>query len=129
MLTTIAAIVTINTIELSPIPNTFSNWLTLQTEAQARSSGGAVEEDHLKKNHHLLLVLLTILAVHHDHDLVVVLIIIPLLIPVIILLLIIILVIIPFLGLLTIMGEERYSLELSLLAFQELLSLLLFLVC
>ncbi len=40
LLTTIAAIATINTIELPQIPNTSNNWLTLQTETQARSSGG-----------------------------------------------------------------------------------------
>ncbi|MGK7941967.1 MAG: DUF1517 domain-containing protein [Crocosphaera sp.] len=40
LLTTIAAIATINTLEVSQIPNTSNNWLTVQTEAQARSSGG-----------------------------------------------------------------------------------------
>ncbi|EAZ89767.1 DUF1517 domain-containing protein [Crocosphaera chwakensis] len=39
-LTTVAAIATINTIETPQIPNTTNSWLTVQTEVQARSSGG-----------------------------------------------------------------------------------------
>ncbi len=39
-LTTVAAIATINTIETPQIPNTPNSWLTVQTEAQARRSGG-----------------------------------------------------------------------------------------
>lgn len=39
-LTTVAAIATINTIETPQIPNTANSWLTIQTEAQAKRSGG-----------------------------------------------------------------------------------------
>ncbi|MDJ0729756.1 MAG: DUF1517 domain-containing protein [Crocosphaera sp.] len=39
-LTTVAAIATINTIETPQILNTSNSWLTVQTEVQARSSGG-----------------------------------------------------------------------------------------
>ncbi len=39
-LTTVAAIATINTIETPQIPNISNSWLTVQTEAQARRSGG-----------------------------------------------------------------------------------------
>ena len=39
-LTTVAAIATINTIETPQIPNTSNSWLTIETKAQARSSGG-----------------------------------------------------------------------------------------
>ncbi len=39
-LTTVAAIATINTIETPQIANTSHRWLTIQTEAQAKSSGG-----------------------------------------------------------------------------------------
>ncbi len=39
-ITTVAAIATINTNETPQIPNISQSWLTVQTEAQARSSGG-----------------------------------------------------------------------------------------